>query len=108
MKLFGKGIVNHWKSLGTFTKTLIYYPNNTPKAMTTTLQDHLETFRTSYPVTKCLVDHDRITYVFKTFYNAYRSSNDANMLIQRLKLPLVAIHYGNNGFFTVQSNETEA
>jgi len=76
--------------------------------MTTTLQDHLETFRTSYPITKCLVDHDRITYVFSTFNNAYRSANDANMLIQRLKLPLVAIHYGSNGFFTVQSNETEA
>ena len=44
--------------------------------MTTTLQDHLETFRTSYPVTKCLVDHDRITYVFQTFYNAYKAAND--------------------------------
>jgi len=76
--------------------------------MTTTLQDHLETFRTSYPVTKCLVDHDRITYIFNTFYNAAKSTVEANMLIQRLKLPLVAIHYGNAGFFTVQSNETES
>ena len=76
--------------------------------MTTTLQDHLETFRTNYPVTKCLVDHDRITYIFNTFYNASKSSTEANMLIQRLKLPLVAVHYGNCGFFTVQSNETEA
>lgn len=75
--------------------------------MTTTLQDHLETFRTSYQITKCLVDHDRITYVFNTFYNASKSSTEANMLIQRLNLPLVAIHYGNAGFFTVQSNETE-
>ena len=75
--------------------------------MTQTLQDNLETFRTNYPVTKCLVDHDRITYIFNTFYNASKSSTEANMLIQRLKLPLVAIHNGNAGFFTVQSNETE-
>lgn len=75
--------------------------------MTTTLQDHLETFRKKYNVSKCLVDHDRITYVFSTFYNASKSAVDANMLIQKLKLPLVAIHYGSNGFFTVQSNETE-
>ena len=75
--------------------------------MTTTLQDHLETFRKKYNVSKCLVDNDRITYVFSTFYNASKSAVDANMLIQKLKLPLVAIHYGSNGFFTVQSNETE-
>jgi hypothetical protein len=76
--------------------------------MIKTIQDYLEDFRTKYPVTKCLVDHDRITYVFSTFYNASKAATDANMLIQRLKLPLVAIHYSNNGFFTVQSNETEA
>ena len=76
--------------------------------MTTTLQDHLESFRVKYPVTKCIVEQDRILYVFKTFYNAYRAANEANMLIQKLQLPLVAIHYGSNGFFTVQSNETEA
>ena len=75
--------------------------------MTTTLQDHLETFRIKYNVTKCLVDQDRITYIFNFYYNAYKAANEANMLIQRLKLPLVAIHYGSNGFFTVQSNETE-
>ena len=75
--------------------------------MTNSLQENLETFRVNYPVTKCLVDHDRITYIFNTFYNASKSATDANMLIQKLKLPLVAIHYANNGFFTVQSNETE-
>lgn len=72
-----------------------------------TLQDNLETFRKRYPVTKCLVSHDRITYIFSTLYNASKSSVDANMLIQRLKLPLVAVHYGGNEFFTVQSNDTE-
>lgn len=76
--------------------------------MTTTLQDHLETFRTKYNVTKCLVDQDRITYIFNFYKNAYKAANEANMLIQKLKLPLVAIHYGSNGFFVVQSNETEA
>lgn len=76
--------------------------------MTKTLQDNLEEFRVRYPITKCLVDHDRITYIFRTFYNASKAASDANMLIQRLKLPLVAIHYASNGFFTVQSNETEA
>ena len=75
--------------------------------MTKTLQDNLEEFRVRYPITKCLVDHDGITYIFNTFYNASKSSTEANMLIQRLKLPLVAIHNGNAGFFTVQSNETE-
>ena len=76
--------------------------------MTKTLQDNLEEFRVRYPITKCLVDHDRITYIFHTFYNASKAATEANMLIQRLKLPLVAVHYGNCGFFTVQSNETEA
>lgn len=72
-----------------------------------TLQSNLETFRKAYPVTKCLVNEDNIIYVFKFFYNASKAACEANMLIEKLNLPLVAIHKGSCSFFTVQSNEIE-
>lgn len=76
--------------------------------MTTTLQDNLETFRKRYPITKCLVEDNYIIYIFRSFYNASKAATEANMLIEKLKLPLVAIHSASNGYFVVQSNETEA
>lgn len=76
--------------------------------MTNSLQEHLETFRKNYPLTKCLVDNDRIIYVLPFFYSASKSASEANMLIDRLKLPLVAVYYQGCSFFTVQSNETES
>jgi hypothetical protein len=72
-----------------------------------TLQSNLEKFRTNYPVTKCLKNEDNIIYVFQTFYNASKAASEANILIEKMNLPLVALHNGSCSFFTVQSNEIE-
>lgn len=75
--------------------------------MTTKLQENLEKFREAFPYTKCIVDQDRITYCFPFFSKAARAAFDANLLIERMGLPLVAVNHGDNGYFVVQSNETE-
>jgi hypothetical protein len=72
-----------------------------------TLQSNLEKFRTNYPVTKCLVGEDSLTYIFQFYYNASKAAHEANLLIEKLNLPLVAIHKGSCAFFTIQSNEYE-
>jgi len=72
-----------------------------------TLQSNLEKFRERYPITKCLQNDDNIIYIFQTFYNASKAALEANMLIEKMNLPLVAIHKGSCSFFTVQSNEYE-
>jgi hypothetical protein len=71
------------------------------------LQEHFETFRKHFSVKKCYIDRYNMTYLFTSIYAARKSSSEANLLIERLKLPLVAIHNANCYFFTVQSNEHE-
>lgn len=72
------------------------------------IQASLQEFKKHFHIAKCLVDKDKIIYSFKLSHNINKACSEANMLIERLKLPLVAIHYGSNSFFTVQSNETES
>lgn len=76
--------------------------------MIRTLSEHLLEFRERYNSMKCLVEDDYVIYIFKSYYNAYKACNEANYLIEQMKLPLVAIHGGSNSFFIVQSNQTEA
>ena len=65
----------------------------------------LDTFREAFPSTKVLQEDNQLLYVFKSFYNASKTACEANSLIERMKLPLVAIHQGSNSFFVVKSNE---
>jgi len=72
-----------------------------------TLEKELEMFRVAYDSTKVNVYDDYLLYVFRFFYNAKKASVEANKLIEKLGLNLVAIHYGKNSFFEVKSNEVE-
>jgi len=69
-------------------------------------QEPLEEFRKRFPLTKCLVDEKKITYVLPLFIDAYRSAQDATLLIEKLKLPLKAIHYGTNSYFEIEYDNT--
>ena len=71
--------------------------------MSNQLQEHLTRFRVNYPVTKCIQNDNDLIYIFRFFYNASKAACEANMLIEKLNLPLTAIHYGSNSFFTVVS-----
>lgn len=70
------------------------------------IETHLNQFREAFPSTKVLQEDNHLLYVFKTFFNASKTACEANMLIEKLELPLVAIHYASNSFFVVKSNET--
>ena len=72
-----------------------------------TLQSNLEKFRTSYHVSKCLPKEDNITYCFKEIHDASKAAHEANILIDKMKLPLVALHRSSCNFFIVQSQEYE-
>ena len=73
--------------------------------MNNQLQEHLTRFRVNYPVTKCIQNDNDLTYVFQFFYNASKAAVEANILIEKLNLPLVAIHRGSCSFFTVVSQD---
>ena len=73
--------------------------------MSNQLQEHLTRFRVNYPVTKCIQNDNDLTYVFQFFYNASKAAVEANILIEKLNLPLVAIHRGSCSFFTVVSQD---
>lgn len=72
-----------------------------------TLEQQLTAFRVAYPSTRCDVFGDYIMYVFSLSSNAKRQADQANKVIERLELDLVAIHAGINSFFIVKSNEVE-
>lgn len=73
----------------------------------TKLQDELEKFRTNFRSINVRVDNDYLVYSYKNIRHAVTSCADANFLINRLNLNLVAIHSPNSTTFLVQSNETE-
>lgn len=73
----------------------------------TKLQCELEEFRKMYPLTKVLQENDELVYIFKTFYNAAKATSEANFLIHRLGLNLVAVHSGSNSFFVVKRGDVE-
>lgn len=69
-------------------------------------ENNLDTFRENFPSIKCLQENGKLTYIYKSFFNADRTAQEANKLISELGLPLKAIHSGTNSFFTVE-NEYE-
>lgn len=71
------------------------------------LETYLTNFRERYPITKVLQDQDKLTYIFRTFYNASKAATEANMLIEQMDIPLVAIHHGTSSYFVVKSSEVE-
>ena len=71
--------------------------------MNNQLQEHLTRFRVNYPLTRCIQNDNDIIYVLPGTYNASKAACEANILIEKLNLPLTAIHYGSNSFFTVVS-----
>lgn len=75
--------------------------------LTTTIEQSLNRFREAFPITKVIQEDDQLLYIFKSFYNACKCCSEANLLIERLGLDLVAIHYGCNSFFCVKRNDVE-
>ena len=75
--------------------------------LTTPIEESLNKFREVFPVTKVLQEDDQLLYIFRNFYNAKKCCSEANVLIERLGLDLVAIHYGSNSFFCVKRNDVE-
>jgi hypothetical protein len=75
--------------------------------LTTPIEESLNKFREVFPVTKVLQEDDQLLYIFRNFYNAKKCCSEANVLIERLGLDLVAIHYGSNSFFSVKRNDVE-
>lgn len=65
----------------------------------------LEEFKTRYNKQNCIISQDELRYCFKTPQYANKATSEANLLIERLDLPLVAFHSGYDAYFTVRSNE---
>lgn len=65
----------------------------------------LEEFKTRYNKQNCIISQDELRYCFKTPKYANKATSEANLLIERLDLPLVAFHSGYDAYFTVRSNE---
>ena len=75
----------------------------------TKIQEHLETFRRYfYKAKKCYVSEkqDFIAYGYDKINIAYMDYLAANKLIEKLNLPLVAIHTQGSTSFHIQSNQT--
>ena len=73
----------------------------------TSIEKHLEEFRVKFPLTKCLQEKDELIYILPTYYNAYRTAQEATFLIHKLDLPLTVLHGGSASYFVVKSNEYE-
>lgn len=71
------------------------------------IRPYFEKFKCNFRYQKCLDKGYHVFYVFSSAHAATKASMEANDLIERLNLPLVAIHFGDNQFFTLQSNQTE-
>lgn len=67
------------------------------------IENELETFRIKYDSTKVDVSEDYLQYDFRFFYSARKAASQANALIEKMGLNLVAIHAGKNSFFIVKS-----
>ena len=74
----------------------------------TQLQQNLETFRIHFRSIHVRQDQDYLVYNYKNIRHAATSCADANFLIEKLNLNLVAIHSTNATTFIVQSNETDS
>lgn len=65
----------------------------------------LEEFKIRYNKQNVITTQDELKYVFKTSSYANKATCEANLLIERLDLPLVAFHSVYDAYFTVRSNE---
>lgn len=68
-------------------------------------QEHFETFRKAFYSTRVDVQQDWMTYIYPTNHLAAKSCCDANELIRKNKLPLVALYNHSTNTFTVKPNE---
>ena len=71
-------------------------------------QNHLTKFRENFRSKKVIDKGTELLYQYRDKQEAHRNAFDANILIDRLRLPLVAICSEYYPLFTVQSNETES
>lgn len=71
------------------------------------LQTNLNKFSENFRTKKSIREDTALIYVFENIHEASRKAFDANILIDRMRLPLVAICKDFCNYFTVQSNETE-
>jgi hypothetical protein len=74
--------------------------------MSNSLEKHLEFFKINYKK-KAISGNYELMYLFPTHNLAARETTNANYLINKLKLPLVAILYNSCNYFVVKSEEVE-
>ena len=70
-----------------------------------TANKSLEEFKIRYNKQNFIASPDELRYCFKTPNYANKATSEANLLIERLDLPLVAFHSVYDAYFTVRSNE---
>jgi len=69
------------------------------------IEKDLTEFRTKFRSIHVRQDENYLVYNYKNIRHASVSCSEANLLIEQLNLPLVAIHNQNDNSFVVQSNE---
>ena len=70
------------------------------------IQSNFSDFKRHY--TRKSIERDyELLYLFDKHSTAVREASNANYIIHRHNLPLVAIVHGNANYFIVKSNETE-
>lgn len=72
------------------------------------LTNSLTKFRENFRCKKTIDKGTELIYQYQNKVDAHRNAFDANILIDKLRLPLVAICSDFYPTFTVQSNETES
>ena len=72
------------------------------------LTNSLTKFKENFSSKKVIDKETELIYQYKDKADSYRYAFDANILIDKLRLPLVAICSDFYPIFTVQSNETES
>jgi len=70
-------------------------------------EQDLETFRTHFPSTRVIQEPDYLVYSYNNNRHAASSCSEANIKIEQLRLPLVAILNRGYSSFIVKSNEIE-
>lgn len=75
--------------------------------VSTTISSNLERFKNLFSKTNCYYEGDLLRCVFPSSLIASRKCSEANLLIDRLRIDLVAIYsYGES--FIVKSSEVDA
>lgn len=75
------------------------------KLTQTAVEESLNTFREHFRSISVKQEQDYLIYHYKDIRHATVSCSEANLLIEKLNLPLVAIRGNNSSSFFVQNNE---